>query len=85
MSIQTPVVEGFCNTTEMRLKVLHTHLQTIKDKGESYVHVVYYQLLTLSRDEGRGGFKTVIAGHYIRAGYCESYSSTVLVRKTASQ
>ena len=34
MSIQTPVVEGFCNTTEMRLKVLHTHLQTIRDKAE---------------------------------------------------
>ncbi|XP_046860664.1 zinc finger ZZ-type and EF-hand domain-containing protein 1-like [Xenia sp. Carnegie-2017] len=33
-SIQTPVIEGFCNTTEMRLKVLNSHLKVIKVKAE---------------------------------------------------
>ena len=34
ISIPTPVVEGFCNTAEMRLKVLHAHLLAIKEKGK---------------------------------------------------
>lgn len=47
-SIATPVVEGFCNTAEMRLKVLHAHLQTIKEKG--YYTIILLHYFVLMRD-----------------------------------
>ncbi|XP_015750696.1 PREDICTED: zinc finger ZZ-type and EF-hand domain-containing protein 1-like [Acropora digitifera] len=33
-SLPVPALEGFCNTSEMRLKVLQAHLESIKEKAE---------------------------------------------------
>lgn len=32
-SLPVPALEGFCNTSEMRLKVLQAHLESINEKG----------------------------------------------------
>ena len=32
-SLPLPALEGFCNTSEMRLKVLQAHMDALKEKG----------------------------------------------------
>jgi len=36
-SLPLPALEGFCNTSEMRLKVLQAFMDALKEKGKSWV------------------------------------------------